>query len=131
MPEAQKLVASVLDAYNRGDIAFIQARIAADCPWSGSLSPEVPYGGQFTGPAGAAKFFESIGTNIDVKIFEVERYVSEGEHVVALGNWSGVARKTGGSYSARFALYFQARGGKIIRFTGHEDTAVTAIAFRG
>ena len=95
------------------------------------MAPDIPYSGQFTGPTGATKFFEAMGSNVDVKAFDVERYIGEGEHVVAMGAWSGVSRKTGRGYSSRLALYFQVRSGKIVRFLGHEDTALMAAAVRG
>lgn len=95
------------------------------------MSPDIPYSGRFTGPKGATKFFEAIGGNIDVKVFDIEHYIGDGEHVVAMGAWSGVARTTGRGFDSRLALYFQVRGGKIVRFLGHEDTGVTAAALRG
>jgi ketosteroid isomerase-like protein len=119
-----------LDAFLKGDVPYILERIAPDCQWSGSMGPDVPYAGQFTGPQGALKFLEAINANLDIKTFAFDRYVADGEHVVALGNWSGVVRKTGKSYDARLALYFQVREGKFLRFTGYEDTAILAAAVR-
>src|SRR5262245_310467 len=127
---AVTLVRHCLDAFTRGDIPFFLSAIAEDCPWSWSMSAEIPYAGQFTGPAGAKAFMEAIGAHLDIKAFEFERFVGDGEHVVALGHWSGAARQTGREFDARLALYFQVRNGKIVRAMGHEDTAVTAAALR-
>ena len=120
-----------LEAFLKGDVPYILERIAEDCQWSGSMGPDVPFAGQFTGPQGALKFLEAIGANLEVKTFEFDRYVYDGEHVVALGHWSGVVRKNGKDYDARLALYFQVRNGKFLRFVGYEDTAILAAAVRG
>src|SRR5438093_11734520 len=115
-----ELVRQCLEAFKRGDIPLFLSVVAENCQWSGSTSPDIPYCGQFTGPQGAMKFFEAIGGNLDIKAFDIERYVGDGEHVVAIGTWSGLARKTGRHFTARLALYFQVRDGKIIRAMGHE-----------
>jgi ketosteroid isomerase-like protein len=128
--EAVDLIRRCLDAFSAGDIPFFLSKVADDCTWSGSTSPEVPYAGQFTGPAGAGQFLDAIVGALDIKVFEFERLIGDGEHVVALGHWSGVARQTGRGFSARLALYFQVRDGRIVRTLGHEDTAVTAAALR-
>jgi hypothetical protein len=133
-PTAASAVETVrqgLEAFLKGNVPYILERVAEDCEWSGSMGPDVPFAGQFTGPQGALKFIEAIGANLDVRTFEFDRYVAEGEHVVALGHWSGVVRKNGKGYHARLALYFHVRHGKFLRFVGYEDTAVLSAAVRG
>jgi len=120
-----------LDAFLKGDVPSILQLVAEDCPWSGSMGPDVPFAGQFTGPQGALKFLEAIGASLDIKAFEFDRYVGDGEHVVALGHWSGIVRANGKPYDARLALYFQVRDSQIVRFVGYEDTAILAAAVRG
>lgn len=120
-----------LEAFLKGDVPYILERIAEDCQWSGSMGPDVPYAGQFTGPQGALKFLEAIGANLDIQTFEFDRYVGDGEHVVALGRWSGIVRKNGKPYDSRLALAFQVRDGKFLSFVGYEDTAIMAAAVRG
>ena len=85
MLEPVDIVRQCLDAFKRGDVPFFLAHVADDCQWSGSTSPDIPYTGQFTGPKGVTKFFDAIGGNLDIKVFDVERYVADGEHVVASG----------------------------------------------
>ena len=131
MTEAVTLIRSCLDAFNRGDIPTFLAAVADDCQWSGSAAPDLPYSGSFTGPGGAAKFLEAIGSNLDVTRFEFDRYVGDGDEVVALGRWGGTVKANGRPYDSRLALRFQVRDGKIARFVGYEDTALVASALRG
>ena len=128
---AVELIRQCFEAYGRGDIPSFIAAVAEDCVWSGSMAPGVPYAGEFHGPAGAAKFFDAIGAHVEVQVFEMSRYVGDGEWVIAMGHWAGVVRKTGRRYESRLALAFQVRHGKIVRFTGYEDTGLITAALRG
>jgi uncharacterized protein len=131
MTEAGKLIESLVAAFKRGDIAFIIAHVAEDCaPFREMQAPELPYAGEFKGRAGASAFFEAMLNVLEPNRLDIDRWVCEGEDVVAIGSWGGKARATGKSWESRIALYFRVRGGKIIDFRGHDDTAVTAAALR-
>jgi ketosteroid isomerase-like protein len=130
MTEARKLIESIIDTFKRGDIAYILAHVAQDCPWRGTLAPELPYAGKLKGSAGAAKFFDGMLGALEPSGIEVDRWVCEGDDVVAIGSWRGKSRSTGKSFESHFALYFRVRGDKVIEYMGHEDTAVTAAALR-
>lgn len=130
VPNPVEVIRQCFEAFKQGDIPFFVGAVAEGCPWSGSMAPDIPYAGQFAGPSGAAEFFDALGRNLDVTSLDIERYIGDGEHVVVIGGWSGVSRNTGRHYNSRLALYFQVRNGKIVRFVGHEDTALMAAAVR-
>ncbi len=60
MSEIRKLVESLFDAFQRGDIGFILAAFADDCSLRGTLAQELPYSGHFTGPSGGKQYFDGI-----------------------------------------------------------------------
>jgi len=130
MTEARKLVESLVAAFNRGDIASILARFADDCRLRETRAQELPYAGDFSGRAGAGKFFDAMLAALEPNRLEIDLWVCEGENVVAMGSWGGKGRNTGKSFESHLALYFRIRDGKIIEFRGHDDTAVTAAALR-
>ncbi len=130
MSEARKLVESMVAAFNRGDIASILARVAEDCPLRETRAPELPYAGSFKGRAGWSDFFDAMLAVLEPGRLDVDLWVCQGEHVVAIGSWGGKARTTGKSFDSHLALYFRVRDGKVIDFRGHDDTAVTAAALR-
>lgn len=131
MTEPRKLIESLVAAFNRGDLPFILAHVAEDCsPFRETRTPELPYAGEFKGRAGAEKFFNAMLGALEPNRLDVDLWVCEGEDVVAIGSWGGKARATGKSWESYSALYFRVRGGKIIAFRGHDDTAVTAAALR-
>jgi ketosteroid isomerase-like protein len=132
MTEARKLIESLVTAFNRGDVAFILAHVAEDCsPFRETRAPELPYAGEFKGRSGATAFFNAMLGVLEPNRLDIDRWVCEGEDVVAIGSWGGKARATAKSWESRLALYFRVRDGKIIDFRGHDDTAVTSAALRG
>ena len=130
MNEARKLIESMVAAFQRGDIAYIIAQFAEDCSLRETQAPELPYAGSFKGPAGASKFFDAMLGALEPNKLDIDVWVCEGEHVVAMGSWGGRARKTSKSWESHLALYFRVRGGKVIEFRGHDDTAVPAASLR-
>lgn len=131
MPEARKLIEALFAAFNRGDLPFIVAHVAEDCsPFRETRAPELPYAGEFKGRVGAEKFFNAMLGVLAPSRLDIDLWVCEGEHVVAIGSWAGTARATGKGWESHFALYFRVRNGLIIDFRGHDDTAVTAAALR-
>jgi ketosteroid isomerase-like protein len=75
-------------------------------------------------------FFNKLGSSVEVQSFTPQRYVREGDEVVAMGVWSGKARSTGKSFTARWAMYWRVKDGKAIEYDNYEDSGVTAAAFR-
>jgi uncharacterized protein len=130
MSESRTLIESMVAAFNRGDIPYILGQFADDSAPRETRSPELPYVGNFTGPQGAGKFFELMGSVLQPTKLDIDRWVCEGEYVVAMGSWAGTAHRTGKSFDSDLALYFRVRNGKVIEFRGHDDTAVTAAALR-
>jgi len=51
-------------------------------------------------------------------------FVSEGDTVVALGDYSGTFKATGKSFTAPFAHVWTFRDGKVVSFQQHTDTAM-------
>ena len=130
MTEARKLIEAMVAAFNRGDIPYILAQFADDCVLRETTSPDLPYAGDFKGRAGAGQFFDRMLGVLAPDRLDIDRWVCEGEDVVALGSWAGKARSTGKGFDSRFALYFRVRDGKVAEFRGHDDTAVIAAALR-
>ena len=130
MNENAKLIQSLYEAFARGDIGFILNRVANDTDWNASDSTEMPYHGHYSGRAEVSKFFEQIAAAVRVKSFEPDVYVTQGDEVMTTGRWSGVALKTGKSFTTAWAMRFLVKDGKIAYCRTYEDTAVTAAAFR-
>lgn len=58
----------------------------------------------------------------------VEQYIVDGAHIITLGTYSGVYKKTGLSFSARVAHHWQLKQGKITHFEQFVDSVPVAQA---
>ena len=68
--------------------------------------------------------FSKLGDEwVDVSVVP-ERYVADGDTVVALHIWSGTSAKTGKSVEYPNAHVFQFKDGEVVQWTSYADTAV-------
>ncbi len=58
---------------------------------------------------------------INYKI-EVEQYIAQGNHVIALGSYSGIYKETGHTFKARVAHHWQLNNEKITHFEQFVDS---------
>lgn len=126
-----KTVRDCYDAFGRGDIPFILGWCADDIDWQGSDSTEIPYSGRYRGRAEATRFFEKIAASFDVTAFQPKTFMASGNEVMTTGSWSCVAKSTGKSFTAAWAMRFVFDGnGKLSHFRSYDDTAIVTAALR-
>src|SRR5437868_10752381 len=103
------------------------AALAPDAVWVESEG--FPYAGTYVGPESIiANVFQRLATEwIDYRA-EVASYVSEGDHVVAFGVYSGTYRKTGRAMRAAFAHHYTLRDGRISRMVQYVDSHTVRLA---
>ena len=130
MDDNSETIKDIYAAFARGDVPFILGKLSDDARFENSDSPELPHHGVYTGKEGIAKFFANIAGAFDVKSFDPKTYLSSGDEVMTTGAWSCVARATGKSFSANWAMRFLFQGGKITFAHVYEDTAVVAAALK-
>lgn len=114
--------------------ALYDAFAAGDMPTViGALSPEIcwveaaggPYGGVWNGPTEVlTNVFMKLGGEWDGFTAVPHDFVSEGDVVVALGDYSATFKTTGKSFTAPFAHVWTFRDGKVAGFHQHTDTVV-------
>ncbi len=106
-------ISGAYEAFGSADIPAIVAIVADGAPWVSTES--LPQGGSFSGPDGAAEFFQRVGEaweDLDVSIDEL---LDAGEHVVAVGKGEGKLRD-GGPAGYGFVHVFAMNDGKIAGF---------------
>ena len=92
---------------------------AASVPWTGTRStiPEI-------------EEFLAIATGeVETRQFAVERILTDGQHAIAIGNFSHWVRRTGKTFTSRFALHVQVVDGTIRMYHMFEDSYAAAEAF--
>lgn len=114
---------SIYKAFGEGDIPAVLAIFSSDMHWTEAEGG--PYGGVFIGPdAVLENVFMKLGGEWHGFSAVVEEFVSEGDTVVALGEYSGTYKATGKSFKAPFAHVWKFKDGKAVKFHQYTDTAV-------
>lgn len=127
----QMVVRELFECFGRGDVPGILRLLDEDVDWHIKGPEGVPYFGPRRGHEGALDFFGKLGTSVEMESFAPETFLAGGDHVVVIGGERGRVRATGKSFDNDWAMVFTLRGGKIVKFRSHEDTAAVAEAFKG
>jgi ketosteroid isomerase-like protein len=129
-----RIVQDMYAAFPRGDFAFILGCFADQQEEFGVLSSTntgVPWHIEGRTKADVARYFELLGGTIEMQVFEVSDYAAMGEHVYATLHMEAVVRATAMRFNFGEVIHhFTLRGGKVVRWRGSEDTALTANLFR-
>jgi ketosteroid isomerase-like protein len=82
-------------AFGRGDVQTILSHLSDDVDWDNSrvASKECPWNGNFRGKTRVPAFFEAVGENLDLSVFEPHTFVESGHHVVVLLHIEGQVKK--------------------------------------
>ncbi len=115
--------------FKQGNIPALLDLMSDDIVWELPVSAEVPFAGTFKGKSRVLEFFQAVGSTNEFKEFEVDTIVSNGNHVVALGHLTSVARPTGKQSSNKWAHHWHLQDGKVISHYEYVDTAEINNAF--
>jgi hypothetical protein len=119
-------VKSVYEAFGRGEVEAILATVADDVDWATETTSDgAPWYGVRSGKAGVASFFEDFGKTMEVEHFEPLAFAADGDDVMTVVRFVARSRETGRSASMDLHHWFRFRDGKIARYRGTEDTAIT------
>ncbi|HTD50113.1 MAG TPA: nuclear transport factor 2 family protein [Acidimicrobiia bacterium] len=118
-------------AFGRGDMNGVLAEVNDDVDWAAEAAgTSVPWWGSRSGRAEVPRFFEEIGTNVDVTEFDPVSFTSNDTDVVSTVHWTFTVRRTGKTASMYMQHWWRfGDNGKIVFFRGSEDTAQSADAF--
>ena len=123
MVRAVDVVRSFYDALGWGDLPIILTLLDAEVAWT--EAERFPYyGGTWRGPQAVVEgLFEPLARDWSAFTATPERFVTQGEQVVAFGAYAGTHRRTGRSFTAPFAHLWTVRAGKAVGFVQYTDTA--------
>jgi ketosteroid isomerase-like protein len=123
MTDNKKVISGLYDAFDRGDIPTVLAALAPDASWTEAEG--FPYGGTYIGPAEIlANVFMKLGTEWDGWAAVPHELISEGDTVVALGEYSGTYKESGKSFKAPFVHVWKLKDGVVQKFVQHSDTVL-------
>lgn len=125
MRQPLEVVQSAYAAFARRDIAQVFALLSPDIVIL--QSEELPWGGVDGGHDGARQFFATLTSHLDSKL-ELERFISSGDHVTAIGWPQGKVNSTGATYRVPFAHVWKVSGAVVeIQFFIDNSTMLAAV----
>jgi ketosteroid isomerase-like protein len=129
MTNAVDSVKSVYAGFASGDIGAVLEALDPAIEWTEAEG--FPYGGTYVGrDAVLANVFMKLGTEWDGFAAVPSEYVCDGDIIVALGEYSGTFKATGKHFRAPFVHVWRSRGGALVNFRQHTDTAIVQAALR-
>ena len=94
----------------RGNPEVIRQVLAITVRWE--VVDGFPYGGVYVGLESVLNdFFCRLFTDFDEFVANSSEFFESGEHIIALGNYAGRARRSGKKFTARFAHVWTLRDG--------------------
>jgi ketosteroid isomerase-like protein len=111
----------------RGNPDILSQVLASDVRWE--VVDGFPYSGIYIGLDNVlSHFFGRLFTDFDEFVADGSEFFESGDRVIALGSYSGRARKTDKRFTARFAHVWTLKGGLIVRLQQCADTIQLARA---
>ena len=125
-----QLVQSLYSAFLRGDTPAVLGMMADDVDFYIAGEGAFPTAGRRSGLAEMKNFFETLEESIQFESFEPRQYIAQGEMVVVLGAYVGIAKPTGRRFQCDWAMVWTMRDGKAAKFQEYTDTLAGAKAFQ-
>lgn len=123
------IIKDLYAGFASGDMPAILGNMAPDITWTEAEG--YPYAGTFHGPQAIVdNVFIRLATEWDGYQAVPDRYVSEGDEVIALGHYSGTYKATGKAFRAPFVHAWTLRDGRIVRFVQYVDTVLVQRALQ-
>ena len=127
----RRIVEALYAALLRGDVDGLFALLSDDIEWTTPASLG-DMGGYHRGMSDVRAFFDYVGQRMTLDEFHVDRYVADGDAVVAVGSERVTILATAKPYDARWAHVFTLEGGKVRSFVEYVDpTAALSAMGRG
>ena len=123
MNENTEMIRGVYEAFAKDDIPAVLSVLAADVRWTEAEGG--PYGGVSIGPEAVLEnVFMKLGGEWDGFLAIAHEFITDGDTVVALGEYSATFKLTGKSFKAPFAHVWKIVDGRAASFDQYTDTAV-------
>ncbi|MUW15586.1 DUF4440 domain-containing protein [Halorubrum sp. CBA1125] len=108
-------------AFNDTDIESVMAIMSEDIEWTEPSG--LPFSGTHRGPEAIVEnVFTPVIEQFEDLTLEVDRFVADGDTVVALGTARGRGRETGTDIDNPFAHVYDIEDGEITRFVQYTNT---------
>ena len=131
MSEQQNVavIRNAFEAFGRGDLDGLLASCRSDCEFYCPGPASIPYSGTKKGHSEIRRYFETImGTQSKADV-GIERFVAQGDTVVAIGRYRATVIGNGRPIDTPVVFTFDLQDGKIARHMVLGDTAGIAASY--
>jgi ketosteroid isomerase-like protein len=126
------VVREIYEAFGRGDLAGIQARVSETARWDFAVAAsDVPWHAPATGHDEIARFLTTFAEQVTVQAFEPRRFLPSGADVFVDVHVAYTIKKTGRRVEQDQLVWWTVTDGKVTRLRHFEDTAQVLAAWRG
>ncbi|HEX6391670.1 MAG TPA: nuclear transport factor 2 family protein [Solirubrobacteraceae bacterium] len=124
---APAAVAEIYEAFGRGDVEPILARVAQDVEWDVFADPAsrdgVPWLVPRRDPAGVGEFFAAVGGGFEIHDFQVRKIFGDDRTAAAEVFIDATVRATGTRFAdEELHVWEFGEDGKVVRFRHYTDT---------
>ncbi len=123
------LIQKIFEAFGRGDIQDMLDCFAADSEVYYPGPAIIPYAGKKKGHAELRDYFQGILENQSNHDLKISRFITQDDHVVAIGSYSGVVNSTGKTIEGPLVFTFELHNGTVTRHMLMSDTAAGAAGY--
>jgi ketosteroid isomerase-like protein len=121
-----EIVQDIYAAFGAGDLPAILEVQADEVVWTLPGAPDVPYGGEYHGKDGVAKFFQNLLSVAAFDAFAVQEFIAERQFVMVTGTETVRCLESGRSAENAWVMCWTLNDGKVVRMISYEDTAALA-----
>jgi ketosteroid isomerase-like protein len=124
MQDQSDVIRGMYEAFARGDVAGVMAKLSPDLIWNEAENFLYADGNPYVGPAAVlAGIFTRLATEWDKFTVTPEEVIGLGDTVIARGRYRGTYKGTGAAVDAQFAHVWKLRDGQAVSFQEYTDTA--------
>lgn len=116
-------------SFSNGDLPAVLNAMAENVEWVEAGAPYVPYAGDYKGLDQVKDYFMRLNESMQFTQLNINEFIAQGDKVVALGNYSAIAKPTGRTYKTDFVTIWTLRNGKIVKVQAFDDSIAEAAAF--
>lgn len=108
-----QILSDLYAAFNRGDIPAVLDLMTPESVLAYEAT-NVPWGGNYTGPEGWGRFFQTVAQHLDNPTVKMELFCADGDKVVFAGRYTAQVRSTGKRIDSPLLHLWTLRNGKVI-----------------
>jgi ketosteroid isomerase-like protein len=124
MQDQSDVIRGMYEAFARGDVAAVMAKLSPDVIWNEAENFVYADGSPYVGPqAVLAGIFMRLATEWNGFTVHPEEIIGAGDKVIARGRYRAEYKATGVAVNAQFAHVWQLRDGQVVSFQEYTDTA--------